>query len=69
MLWSLYVVIALSGRQKKTIVQFYPKFHQFCIDVRGIQIRWNFCEIFFHFYDRAFYLVFDFFNCAQTYYN
>ena len=50
----------LSGRQKK-IVQFLPKFHQFCIDVCGIQIRWNFGEIFFRFKDRAFYLVFDFF--------
>ena len=57
----------LSGRQKN-ILQFSPKFPQFCTDLRGIQIRWNFCEIFFRFKDMAFYLVLDFFNSAQTYY-
>ena len=50
----------LSGRQKKNIVKFLPNFHQFFIDVHGIQIRWNFCEIFFRLKDRTFYLVFDF---------
>ena len=58
----------LSGRQKKNIVKFLPNFHQFFINVHGIQIRWNFCEIFFRFKDRTFYLVFDFFNSAQTFY-
>ena len=53
---------------KKNIVRFLPNFHQFCMDVHGIQIRWNFCEIFFRFKDRTFYLVFDFFNSAQTFY-
>ena len=53
---------------QKNVVQFLLKFHQFFIDVHGIQIRWNFCEIFFFFKDMAFYLVFDFFNSAQTYY-
>ena len=36
------------------------------MDVHGIQIRWNFCEIFFRFNDRTFYLVFDFFNMQCT---
>ena len=48
-----YSYLTLSGRQKKNIVQFSPKFHQFFIDVHGIQIRWNFCEIFFRFKDRV----------------
>ena len=64
---SKYCFLTLSGRQKK-IVKFLLTLLQFCIDVRGIQIRWNFCIIFFRFYDRAFYLVFNFFNSAQTYY-
>ena len=59
--------VALSRRQKN-ILQFSPKFHQFCTDLHGIQIRWNFCEIFFRFKDMAFYLVLNFFNSAQTYY-
>ena len=40
--------LTLSGRQKK-ILKFLPKFHQFLIDVHGIQIRWNFFKIFFRF--------------------
>ena len=50
------------------VVKFLQKFYQFIIEAHGIQIRWDFCEIFFRFKDRSFYLVFDFFNSAQTYY-
>ena len=38
--------LTLSGRQKKCS-PIFQKFHQFCTDVHGIQIRWNFCKIFF----------------------
>ena len=61
----VFTVVDIPFRTaKKNIVQFSPKFYQFFIDVHGVQIRWNFCEIFFRFEDRAFYLVFDFFNSA-----
>ena len=51
----LLYLLTLWGRQKKL-----SNFYQFLIDLQGLQIRWNFCEI-FCFKDRAFYLVFDFF--------
>ena len=52
--------LTLSGRQKKILSNFNQIFYKFCMDVHGIQIRWNFCEIYFRFKDRTFYLVFDF---------
>ena len=58
--------LTLSGRQKKYCQIFTKISPVFFIDVHGVQIRWNFSEIFFRVEDREFYLVFDFFNSAQT---
>ena len=67
---GLHLTLSASFRTAKQILSdFYQIFtSSVWMYIHGIQIRWNFCEIFFRFKDRTFYLVFDFFNSAQTFY-
>ena len=63
-----YSYLTLSGRQKKILSNFHQNFTSSLSMYMEFKSVGTFCEILFRFKDRAFYLVFDFFNSAQTYY-